>query len=81
MILMKKIKDIKDVLKDALQRFGIHYEEITAKSTDDGKTIVLAKKNCPARFEDFTRFIKEQGFKYQSYFCPTRHRIKIDVSF
>lgn len=81
MILMKKINDIKAVLKDALQHFGIHYEEITAKSTDDGKTIVLAKKNSPVMFENFTQFIKAQGFNYQSYFCPTRHRIKIDVSF
>jgi hypothetical protein len=80
MILMMKINNIREILKDALQRFGIHYEEITASSTDDGKTIVLAKKNCPIRFEDFIQFITQQGFKYKSYFCPTRHRIKIDVS-
>lgn len=74
------IHNIREIIKNALQRFGIHYEEITASSTDEGKTIVLAKKNCPILFEDFIQFIKQEGFKYNSYFCPTRNRIKIDVS-
>ncbi|MBA4849302.1 hypothetical protein H1R81_02800 [Emticicia sp. BO119] len=77
---MQKINNIREIIKDALQRFGIHYEEITASSTDDGKTIILAKKNCPLMFEDFIEFITQQGFKYKSYFCPNRDRIKIDVS-
>jgi hypothetical protein len=77
---MQKINNIREFIKDALQRFGIHYEEITASSIDEGKTIVLAKRNCPALFEDFIQFIKQEGFKYNSYFCPTRNRIKIDVS-
>lgn len=80
MILMQQINNIREIIKDALQKFGIHYEEITASSTDDGKTIVLAKRNCPILFENFTRFITEQGFKYNSYFCPNRNRIKVDVS-
>ena len=79
MILLNKIYNIRELIKEALQQFGVHYEEITANSTNGGKTIVLAKKNCPARFEDFIQFIKEQGFTYNSYFCPTRERIKVDV--
>lgn len=71
--------NIRETIKDALQKFGIHYEEITASSTDEGKTIVLAKRNCPLLFEDFIQFITQQGFKYKSYFCPTRNRIKVDV--
>ncbi len=77
---MNKISNIRDVIKEALQLHGINYEDITASSTDDGKTIVLAKKNCPTRFEDFIQFLTEQGFKYNSYFCPNRNRIKVDVS-
>lgn len=80
MILMNKISNIRDVIKEALQLHGINYEDITASSTYDGKTIVLAKKNCPTRFEDFIQFLTEQGFKYNSYFCPNRNRIKVDVS-
>lgn len=80
MILMNKISNIRDLIKEALQHHGIDYEEITASSTDEGKTIVLAKKNCPTKFEDFIQFISEQGFKYNSYFCPSRERIKVDVS-
>lgn len=80
MILIDKIKDIRELIKEALQQFGIHYEEITANSTNGGKTIVLAKKNCPLRFGNFIRFIKKQGYQYNSYFCPTRERIKVDVS-
>ncbi|GAB3512766.1 hypothetical protein [Emticicia fontis] len=80
MILMTQINNIREFIKDALQQFGIHYEEITASSTDEGKTIVLARKNCPEMFDDFIQFITKQGFKYKSYFCPTRNRIKVDVS-
>jgi hypothetical protein len=77
---MQEINNIREFIKDALQRFGIHYEEITASSTDDGKTIVLAKRNCPILFEDFIQFMTQQGFKYRSYFCPAKSRIKVDVS-
>ncbi|RYU94211.1 hypothetical protein [Emticicia agri] len=81
MILMQQINNIREILKDALQKFGIHYEEITASSTDEGKTIVLGKKNSPALFEGFMEFITEQGFRYKFYFCPSRNRIKVDICF
>ena len=77
---MQKIDNIREIIKDALLRFGVHYEEITPSSSDNGKTIVLAKHNCPVKFEDFIQFISQQGMKYTSYFCPTRNRIKVDVS-
>ena len=77
---MQKINNILEIIKDALLKFGIHYEAITPSSSDNGKTIVLAKKNCPARFDDFIQFISQQGLSYTFYFCPTLHRIKIDVS-